>query len=259
MTTLRFHTAWAQSGHSAKKDTFDFRANILIINNMKILVVEDNPDILQNIADYLSNHGYTMDCAEDGLTGLHLAATQDFDLIILDIMLPGIDGISLCKRLRDDAKNQTPIIMLTAKDEMKDKLVGFEAGADDYLVKPFDLSELKARIEAVVKRSHKTNSGSILQVNDLTFNTMTLEVDRAGKPIKIGPIGLKVLECLMRASPGVVKKEKLEALIWGEEPCESDALRTHIHALRQSIDKPFQKESLVTVTRIGYRLIDQNL
>ncbi len=225
-------------------------------NDMKILIVEDNRDILQNVADYLGNQGFTIDYAEDGLTGLHLAATQEFALIILDLMLPGIDGVTLCKRLRDDAKNQTPIIMLTAKDQVKDKLVGFEAGADDYLVKPFDLSELKARIEAVLKRSQKTTVGNKLQVGDLTLNTTTLEVDRAGTLIKIGPIGLKVLECLMRASPEVVKKEKLEELIWGEEPCESDVLRTHIHTLRQSIDKPFQKESLITVTRIGYRLID---
>ncbi len=225
---------------------------------MKILVIEDNRDILQNIADYLSGRGYTTDCAEDGLTGLHLAATQKFDLIILDIMLPGIDGVTICKRLRNDAKNQTPIIMLTAKDQVKDKLVGFEAGADDYLVKPFDLSELKARIDAVFKRSQKTAVGNWLQVGDLTFNTTTLEVKRSETPIKIGPIGLKVLECLMRVSPDVVKKEKLEELIWGDELCESDALRTHIHALRQSIDKPFKKESLVTVTRIGYRLIDES-
>jgi DNA-binding response OmpR family regulator len=226
---------------------------------MKILIVEDNRDILQNIADYLSHHGYTTDCAEDGLTGLHLAATQEFDLIILDIMLPGIDGVTLCKRLRDDAKNQIPIIMLTAKDQVKDKLVGFEAGADDYLVKPFDLSELKARIDAVFKRSQKTIAGNKLHVGDLSFNTTTLKVDRAGTPINIGPIGLKVLECLMRASPEVVKKNTLEELIWGDEPCESDALRTHIHALRQSIDKPFKKESLITITRIGYRLIDESL
>lgn len=226
---------------------------------MKILVVEDNIDILQNVVDFLSIQGHTMDCAEDGLTGLHLAATQEFDLIILDLMLPGIDGISLCQRLRDDAQIQTPIIMLTAKDSVKDKLAGFEAGADDYLVKPFDLSELKARIDAVLKRSKKVLPETILQVGDLNFNTRTLEVNRAEIPIKLGPIGLKILECLMRASPDIVKKASLEELIWGEESCGSDSLRTHIHMLRQSIDKPFQKESLVTVTRIGYRLVDKPL
>jgi len=225
---------------------------------MRILVVEDNQDILQNIVGFLSIHGYTMDCAEDGLTGLHLAATQEFDLIILDIMLPGIDGISLCQRLRNDARVHTPIIMLTAKDSIQDKLVGFEAGADDYLVKPFDLSELKARIDAVSKRSKKNFKGSVLQVGDLNLNINTLKVERAGIPLKIGPIGLKILECLMRASPDIVKKACLEELVWGDEPCESDVLRAQIYALRQSIDKPFQKNYLVTVTRIGYRLIDES-
>ncbi len=223
---------------------------------MKILVIEDNPDILQNIVDFLNIHGFITDCAEDGLTGLHLAATQEFEIIILDLMLPGIDGISLCRRLRDDAKIHTPIIMLTAKDSVQEKLIGFEAGADDYLVKPFDLSELKARIDAVLKRGRKIKEKNILQVGDLSFNTTTLEVARAGTPIRMRPIGLKILERLMQASPEVVKKEKLEELIWGEDPCESDALRTHIHALRQSIDKPFYKETIVTVTRIGYKMID---
>ncbi len=225
---------------------------------MRILVVEDNQDILQNIVDFLSIHGYTMDSAEDGLTGLHLAATQAFDLIILDVMLPGIDGVSLCQRLRNDAQIHTPIIMLTAKDSIQDKLVGFEAGADDYLVKPFELSELKARIDAVLKRSKNKFERTVLQVGDLNFNINTLKVERAGVPLQIGPIGLKILECLMRTSPNIVKKASLEELIWGDEPCGSDALRTHIHALRQSIDKPFQRKILVTVTRVGYRLIDES-
>jgi DNA-binding response OmpR family regulator len=134
---------------------------------MKILVIEDNVDILKNVTDFLDLRGFTTDCAEDGLTGLHLAATQDFDLIILDLMLPGIDGLTLCQRLRRDAKNRTPIIMLTAKDSIQDKLAGFEAGADDYLVKPFDLSELKARIDVLLKRSWKASDGNVLQVGDL--------------------------------------------------------------------------------------------
>jgi DNA-binding response OmpR family regulator len=222
---------------------------------MKILVIEDNVDILKNVTDFLDLRGFTTDCAEDGLTGLHLAATQDFDLIILDLMLPGIDGLTLCQRLRKDAKNRTPIIMLTAKDSIQDKLAGFEAGADDYLVKPFDLSELKARIDVLLKRSWKASDGNVLQVGDLVFDTSTLEVQRAGIPIKLGPIGLKILERMMRASPEVVTKESLSELIWGDEPCESDALRTHVHHLRQCIDKPFKKNTLITVTRIGYRLL----
>lgn len=223
---------------------------------MRILVIEDSRDILCNILEYLGNHGYTTDSAEDGLTGLHLAATQDFDLIILDLMIPGLDGISLCQHLRD-ANIQTPVIILTARDSVQDKLNGFEVGADDYLVKPFSLMELEARIKAVLKRNRNPTGTSILQVGNLTYNTTTLEVTRAGRPIKLNPTGLKLLECLMRESPNVVRRGRLEEAIWGDDPCDSDALRAHIHTLRQAIDKPFTKPLLETVHRIGYRLLDK--
>ncbi len=225
---------------------------------MKILLIEDNPDILKNLSEYFNACGYITDCAEDGLTGLHLAATQDFDLIILDLMLPGIDGITLCRRLRTDAQNQTPIIMLTARDRIEDKLEGFEAGADDYLVKPFDLSELKARLEAVIKRSRNVQDGAILKSGDLILNTRTLELHRGDNPIKVGPTAIKILECLMRASPDLVKKGILEEFVWGDTLLESDVLRVHIHSLRQAIDKPFNLNSLLTVSRVGYRLVDSS-
>jgi len=118
---------------------------------MRILLVEDNRDILANMADYLGLKGYTVDCAQDGLSGLHLAATAHYDLIVLDVMLPGLDGFTLCRRLREDARRDTPVIMLTARDQLDDRLQGFRSGADDYLLKPFALSELAARIEAVLR------------------------------------------------------------------------------------------------------------
>jgi len=225
---------------------------------VKILVIEDNRDILGNIVDYLENGGYIADSAQDGVTGLHLAVTRQYDLIVLDLMLPGIDGISLCKRLRNEARIHIPIIMLTARDTVNYKITGLEAGADDYVVKPFSLTELEARIKAVLKRSRNPAGSSVLQVGDLVYNTMTFEVARAGKPVKLNPIALQLLECLMQASPNVVKKQKLEEAIWGNNPCDSDALRTHIHMLRRSIDKPFAKPLLLTVHKIGYRLVDQD-
>jgi len=133
---------------------------------MRILVIEDNRDILANVLDYLELKGYLVDCAQDGLSGLHLAATQEYDLIVLDIMLPGIDGYQVCKRLREDARRDTPIIMLTARDALPDRIKGLEAGADDYLIKPFALSELVARIEAVLRRSQGSRRRQ-LQVGDL--------------------------------------------------------------------------------------------
>jgi DNA-binding response OmpR family regulator len=218
---------------------------------MRILLVEDNRDILANLADYLEIKGYTVDCAQDGLTGLHLAASQSYDLAVLDVMLPGMDGFTLCQRLRE-GRNNLPVIMLTARDTLDDRLQGFSSGADDYLVKPFELSELAARVEAVLRR---TNGASrLLVVADLTLDLDSLEVSRLGKSIKLNPIGLKLLETLMRRSPSVVRREQLEEAIWGDDCPDSDSLRSHIHQLRQSIDKPFDTPLLQTVHGIGFRL-----
>jgi DNA-binding response OmpR family regulator len=220
---------------------------------MRILVIEDQPEILQNIADYLEMQGYLVDCAYDGLGGLHLAITQPFDLIILDLMLPGMDGITLCQKLRQDARVNTPVIMLTARDSVDDKLTGFRAGADDYLVKPFSLPELHARVEAVLRRG-QAGMQNTLNVADLSYDMDNLEVSRQGVPLKLSPIGLKLLERLMKASPHVVKREALEELLWGEHLPGSDSLRSHIHTLRQTIDKPFDSPLLHTVHGIGYCL-----
>lgn len=220
---------------------------------MRILVIEDQADILQNIADYLGIKGYVVDCAHDGLGGLHLAVTQPFDLIILDIMLPGMDGYTLCRKLRQDARIFTPVIMLTARDSVDDKLIGFSAGADDYLVKPFALSELLARIEAVLRRS-QAGIGHRLQVGDLIFDLSTLDVSRQGKPLKLNPIGLKLLEKLMKSSPNVVRRESLQEILWGDDVPDSDSLRSHIHLLRQTVDKPFATPLIYTIHGIGYCL-----
>ena len=220
---------------------------------MRILIVEDQPEILQNIADYLELKGYLVDCAYDGLGGLHLALTQPFDLIILDIMLPGMDGITVCQRLRQEARLQTPIIMLTARDSVVDKLTGFQAGADDYLVKPFSLPELHTRVEAVLRRG-QTGLQNMLEIGDLSYDMNSLIVTRQGKTIKLSPIGLKLLEKLMKSSPHVVRRETLEELLWGESLPGSDSLRSHIHTLRQAIDKPFSSPLLHTVHGIGFCL-----
>ncbi|MGI0606171.1 response regulator transcription factor [Pseudomonas aeruginosa] len=211
---------------------------------MRILVVEDNRDILANLADYLSLKGYTVDCAQDGLSGLHLAATEHYDLIVLDVMLPGIDGYA------------PPVIMLTARDQLDDRLQGFRSGADDYLVKPFALSELSARIEAVLRRAQGGGRRE-LSVADLSYDLDTLEVKRAGKSLKLNPIGLKLLAVLMQKSPHVVRRDALEEAVWGDDCPDSDSLRSHVHQLRQVIDKPFSVALLHTVHGVGYRLAEE--
>ncbi len=220
---------------------------------MRLLLIEDNRDILANLADYLTLKGYEVDCAQDGLTGLHLAAVNHYELIVLDVMLPGMDGFTLCQRLRESERSDTPVIMLTARDALDDRLTGFRAGADDYLTKPFALSELAARIEAVLKRS-RGGGRRLLKVADLSYDLDTLEVTRGGQLLHLGPIGLKLLAVLMQKSPAVVRREVLETALWGDEPPDSDSLRSHIHALRQQLDKPFSTPLLQTVHGVGFRL-----
>ena len=222
---------------------------------MKILVVEDNTDIAANIVDYFEDRDHIVDYAGDGVTGLHLAVTNDFDVIVLDLMLPGMDGLDLCKKLRKDAKKNTPIIMLTARDTLEQKLEGFEFGADDYMVKPFALQELEARVTVLGNRK-KQNLNRKLTGADLEYNLDSLTVKRAGQPIKMNPTGLKLLQILMESSPYVVPREELEVKVWGEEMPDSDSLRVHIHGLRSTIDKPFDKNLIHTRHGIGYHVSD---
>jgi len=222
---------------------------------MRILVVEDNCDILANITEYLTDHNFSVVSAKDGLTGLHLATTQTFDAIILDIMLPGMDGNRICHHLRQDARLSTPIIMLTARDTLEDKLSGFNSGADDYLIKPFALVELLARIQAVVQRSRGL-SQNFLHVGDLRYALDSYEVARAGKLIKLNPMCHKLLRVLMSESPKTVRREVIEREIWGDTVTSADNLRSHIHLLRQVIDKPFKKPLIHTVSGVGYRMAE---
>jgi len=224
---------------------------------MRILVIEDNRDILANVLDYLQLKGYSVDCAQDGLSGLHLATTVHYDLIVLDIMLPGVDGYQVCKRLREDARSEVPILMLTARDALEDRLTGLRAGADDYLIKPFALSELVARIEAILRRSPGGKKRQ-LKVADLVYDLDTLDITRAGRPLKLNPTTMKLLAILMQKSPAVVRREALEEALWGDDCPDSDSLRSHIHQLRQVIDKPFATPLLHTLHGVGYRLVGKN-
>ena len=222
---------------------------------MRILVIEDNSDIAANLGDYLEDRDHVVDFAADGITGLHLAVVNDFDAIVLDLNLPGMDGLEVCRKLRNDARKTTPILMLTARDALEQKLTGFDAGADDYLVKPFALQEVEARLTVLARRG-RGSPARILDVSDLHFNLDTLEVSRAGKSINLNPTALKILQCLMESSLNVVTRQELESVVWGEELPDSDSLRVHIHGLRALLDKPFSKPLIHTRHGIGYRLAD---
>ena len=221
-----------------------------------VLLVEDNHEIAEMLVDHLEHGGYELDYAADGVTGLHLAVTGGFDAIILDLMLPGMDGLDVCRKYRQEAGGDTPILMLTARDTLEDKVAGLDAGADDYLVKPFEFPELDARMRAMLRRAGGDVAATILKVGDLEFDTGSLRVRRAGQYITLTPIGMKLLIALMKASPRVLDRRALEREAWGDIVPDSDALRSHLYNLRKAIDKPFDRPLLQNITGMGYRLAE---
>ena len=223
-----------------------------------VLLIEDHHDIAEMVTAYLENRGFEVDYAADGVTGLHLAVSNSYDAIILDLMLPGMDGIDVCQKLRTEARRDTPVIMLTARDTLDDKITGIETGADDYLIKPFAIQELEVRVRALIRRHRGEVSKEILTIGDLTVDTATLSVKRAGKVLNTTPIGLKILTVLMRASPAVVSRSELERQVWGDIMPDSDTLRSHLYNLRKVIDKPFNKQLLHTIQGTGYKIVDSD-
>lgn len=220
---------------------------------MYFLVIEDNLDLVANLYDFLEARGHTIDSARDGRQGLTLGAQNDYDAVVLDLMLPGLDGLEVARRLRASGRG-VPILMLTARDTLEDKLAGFASGADDYLVKPFALRELEARLQALVRRRRRDHVHRPLQVGDLVYDPAARRVHRAGQAITLPPIPLKILALLMRESPKVVTRQAIERELWGDSPPDSDALRAHVHVLRNAIDRPFPYPLLTTVHGVGYRL-----
>jgi DNA-binding response OmpR family regulator len=207
-----------------------------------ILLVEDHRDLADTILFSLENAGYICDYAGDGVQALELATTQVFDVIVLDIMLPGIDGMGVCSRLRNDYGIDTPVLMLTARDELSDRLEGFERGSDDYLVKPFEMAELIARVAALVNRKRGKVAKYKITSGDLDIDLRTRTVTRAGTQIVLSPTGFKILRILVREAPSIVSRTALEQELWGDEIPDSDALRSHVYMLRKALDKPFESD-----------------
>jgi DNA-binding response OmpR family regulator len=225
---------------------------------VRILVIEDHRDIASAIYDYFEARGHAVNVAHDGVAGLHFAVVNDYDAVVLDLGLPGINGLDVARQLRKTARKTTPIIMLTARDTIGDKLAGFGSGADDYLVKPFELAELEARLTAIRRRTIPGGERERLQVSNLEYDVPTRHVTRAGKPVRLTPIEQRLLLYLMRNSHRVVTRAELEQELWGHTPPDSDALRTHIAGLRTAIDKPFNAPLLHTLHGIGYRICDES-
>lgn len=222
---------------------------------MNILIIEDDADIAINLRDGLVAKGHTVDAVADGTTGFQHALAHDYDAILLDLALPGMDGLSLCRKLREEARRDTPILMLTARDTLDDKLEGFARGADDYLVKPFALSEVEARLVALNRRHAGRVTGGELVVGDIAFDRETLAVTRAGAPVKLPPKCLRLLELLMQNPSRVFSRTDLETAIWGEVQPTSDTLRSHMHILRRALALPGKPDPIENVHGLGYRLV----
>lgn len=218
---------------------------------INVLLVEDNLDLAITLVEYLNISNIICDHARDGVSGLQLARAQRYDVILLDVMLPRMHGQKVCRALREDG-GQTPILMLTSLNALQDKLDGFASGADDYLVKPFDLQELVARIRALSQR--RSCQASLLQVADLCLNTASREVSRNNQPLHLSPTSWQLLECLMRASPAPVSRERLELAIWGDDPPDSNSLKVHMCRLRRSVDKGFKVPLIHTLAGVGFKL-----
>ena len=225
-------------------------------SHFAVLLVEDHRELAETVGTFLEAQNYIVDYAEDGLSAVHLATTEAYDAIVLDINLPGMDGLEVSRRLRKDARKPTPIIMLTARDQLTDKLAGFDAGADDYLVKPFELPELAVRIEALIRRERGTVSETSLRIADLELDTGREIAIRDGKRLKLSPRSFQILQILMRKAPDVVTRRELEQEIWGEEVPDSDSLRSHVYNLRRIVDKPFPVKLIETVASRGFRIVD---
>ena len=223
-----------------------------------VLLIEDQHETAALMGEYLVQRSYGVDYAPDGANGLQLATHGNYDVIVLDVMLPDMNGMDVCRQLRQQEHINVPVLMLTALDEVDAKVDGLDAGADDYLTKPFQMREVEARLRALIRRSREKVSSHVYTVGDMVLDTGIMQLTRGGRRLSISPIGMKLLAILMRESPRVVTRRDIEREVWGDQLPDSDTLRSHLYNLRKVIDKPFDKQLLHTIHSAGYRLADMD-
>ncbi len=222
---------------------------------MHLLLIEAHQDTATSVADFFRERGHSVEPVTTGEQGLErLLDGPACDAVIVEIDLPALDGLSVCRRIRNELNSRVPILILTAREKVADKVAGFESGADDYLVKPFSLLELNARIGALVRRATPSVINTPLQVSDLTYDPNTLAARRDGQNLKLNPSTRRLLVLLMQNTHRVVTRQELERELWGNVPPDGDVLRAHMYALRNAVDKPFNLKLLHTHHGEGYRL-----
>ena len=224
------------------------------MKNLSVLLVEDHRQLAQTVVEFLEQEGALVDYASDTTLARTLVQEHHYDILVLDVMLPGEDGYSFCQYLRKELALDTPVIFMTARDQLDDKLEGFARGGDDYIVKPFALPELVARVQALVRRERREVAPNLLTVADLQLDPARQEVRREGQLLKLSPTAFRILRILMRESPKVVSREQLEHELWGDLVPDSDALRSHLYNLRKAVYKPFEHALLETLPGVGFSI-----
>ncbi|MEA5446539.1 response regulator transcription factor [Gammaproteobacteria bacterium AB-CW1] len=221
---------------------------------MLILVVEDNREILANLVDYLEDRGCEVEAAMGRREAEHIARQQPLDAVVLDLNLPDGDGLDVCRFLRESDNNAaTPVLMLTARDQLPQKLAGFEAGSDDYLVKPFALAEVWARLQALARRQHSPDRQRLQRPGfDMDLERRRLFLN--DQEVELSPTGWKILATLAARPGEVVSRQSLEQAIWGKDIPDQDVLRSHIYQLRQAAEQAGARQLIETLPRVGYRL-----
>jgi DNA-binding response OmpR family regulator len=222
-------------------------------SRLQVLVVEDHPAIARQVVDFLEGLHWDADHAADGALAIELATRAAYDVVLLDLNLPDIDGIDVCRAIKAGAPRNVPVLMLTARDAFEDKARGFRGGADDYLTKPFDLRELALRCEALARRG-RLHLDQELQAGDLTLLVRERRALVRGAPLALTQAGFTILLVLCEASPRAVSRSALTHALWGAHPPDSDALKSHVYALRKALASAGAADAIVTIPQIGYRL-----
>ncbi|MEI2416972.1 response regulator transcription factor [Orrella sp. JC864] len=220
----------------------------------RVLIVEDDATIASNLYSYLETRGFVPDAACDGRAAIQMLEAQNFDVMVLDVGLPGRDGHAVLQVLRNELGSALPVLVLTARDQLEDKLAGFAHGADDYLTKPFALAEVEARLRALVARAQGTVVAAARHFHGLSFDPRTRVVTVHGKPVHLTRRSIQIIDMLTRDAGSVVERADLESALWGAEPPSSDALRSQLHLLRRALaDAGF--DGIETVHGTGWRLV----